>query len=160
MKNKALFVGKFQPFHKGHLHAIKYILANFQEIIIVIGSSNKRNTFENPFSFEERMDMIKKSGVDCKIISVKDVEDDMKWVKSIIKGVKFNAAITGNDWVKRCFLNSGYRVIEPDFLEPEKYNGSKIREMMARNDENWKKLVPEGTLEVLEKINITERFKI
>ncbi|MHA1747568.1 MAG: nicotinamide-nucleotide adenylyltransferase [Promethearchaeota archaeon] len=157
---KALFIGRFQPFHKGHLHAIKYILANFQEIIIVIGSSNKRDTFENPFSFEERRDMIKKSGVWCKIIRVKDVKDDKKWVKSIIEMSKFDVVITGNDWVKRCFLNSEYRIIKPDFLEPEKYDASRIREMMAKDDENWKKLVPKGTLEVLEKINIKERLKI
>ncbi len=158
-KTVALFVGRFQPFHKGHLHAIKYILANFDQVIIGIGSCDKSNTFDNPFSFKERKAMIEECGVRCKFIDIEDVNDDKKWVKSITKRIKFNVVVTGNDWVKKCFLNLGYKVIEPDFLELEKYNATKIREMILKDNNCWKELVPEGTLKVLEKINIKERLK-
>jgi len=57
----ALFIGRFQPFHSGHLDAIKQI--SEEEIIIGIGSSQYSKTEENPYSFEERKKMIKKSRI-------------------------------------------------------------------------------------------------
>jgi cytidyltransferase-like protein len=40
----AIFVGRFQPFHKGHLKAIRWILKREKEIFIVIGSSQESFT--------------------------------------------------------------------------------------------------------------------
>lgn len=158
-KVTALFVGRFQPFHKGHLHAIKYILANFDEVVIGIGTSNKSDTSDNPFSFEERKTIIEESGIKFKIIPVEDRDDDKEWVKSIAKKVDFDVVVTGNDWTKNCFLTFGYKVMEPNFLEPEKYKAAKIRGMMLKGDNSWKELVPEGALKVLRGINIKERLK-
>ena len=56
---KALFIGRFQPFHQGHLDAIKQISED--EIIIGIGSSQYSKTDDNPYSFEERQKMIEKT---------------------------------------------------------------------------------------------------
>lgn len=56
---KALFIGRFQPFHLGHLDAIKQISEN--EIIIGIGSSQYSNTEENPYDFDTRKKMIEKT---------------------------------------------------------------------------------------------------
>ena len=58
---KALLIGRFQPFHKGHLQAIKKILKEANEVVIVIGSSQFKNTVENPFSAEERLEMIRQA---------------------------------------------------------------------------------------------------
>ena len=58
---KALFIGRFQPFHKGHLKAIKYLFNKYDGIIIGVGSSQYSNTVENPFSSDERMLMIRES---------------------------------------------------------------------------------------------------
>lgn len=50
MKAKtALFVGRFQPFHLGHLKVIKDILKKNDFIVIAIGSSDEKNTDKNPF---------------------------------------------------------------------------------------------------------------
>ncbi len=54
----ALFVGRFQPMHIGHLDAIEWILERYRKIIIVIGSSQESRTEENPFTFEERKEII------------------------------------------------------------------------------------------------------
>lgn len=56
---KALFIGRFQPFHSGHLDAIKQISED--EIIIGVGSSQYSGTEDNPHSFEERKKMIERS---------------------------------------------------------------------------------------------------
>jgi len=40
MTKRGLFVGRFQPFHKGHLRAVKDILGKVDELVIVVGSLN------------------------------------------------------------------------------------------------------------------------
>jgi len=53
-----LFIGRFQPFHLGHLSDIKDALKEVDELVIAIGSSQHSGTKENPFSTEERIKMI------------------------------------------------------------------------------------------------------
>ena len=99
---KAVFVGRFQPFHSGHLHAIREAQKQY-DVIIVIGSTQESGTRENPRSYEERIAQIRKHLPDIQIIGVPDVYNDKKWVESIEKQVKFDVAITGNEWTRRCF---------------------------------------------------------
>jgi len=154
---RAIFIGRFQPIHLGHLHAIKKALEKFDELVIVIGSSNKENTYENPFSFEERKKMIESCLPNIKIIGMEDMENDENWVGTLLEKIEFDVVISGTDLTKKCF--SGIKgIVEPDLLEPEKYNGTKIREMIIRG-ENWKDLVPEEIVEFIENINWEERLK-
>jgi len=57
----AIFIGRFQPFHKGHLKAIKWILERKNEILIVIRSIQEFSMEENPFSFNERKEMLERT---------------------------------------------------------------------------------------------------
>jgi cytidyltransferase-like protein len=59
MNMKALFIGRFQPFHKGHAEQIRLISKKYEEIIIGIGSAQRSHTIENPFTAAERTAMIK-----------------------------------------------------------------------------------------------------
>ena len=107
MKTKALFVGRFQPLHKGHLHAMRRILQRFDELVVAIGSINKADG-GNPFSFGERKQMIrlalgKKLMKRARVIGVPDVGKDKKWAKSIAEKMDFDVVVTGNGWVRRCF---------------------------------------------------------
>src|SRR5437870_10806299 len=54
-----LYVGRFQPFHLGHLKAVKYILGRVDELIIVVGSAQHSHTLDNPFTAGERITMIR-----------------------------------------------------------------------------------------------------
>ena len=56
---KALFIGRFQPFHNGHAEQIRLISKKYEEIIIGIGSVQRSHTIENPFTAAERTAMIK-----------------------------------------------------------------------------------------------------
>ena len=55
---QALFVGRFQPFHNGHLDAIQYILSTEDRVVLVIGSAEENNVPANPFTAGERFQMI------------------------------------------------------------------------------------------------------
>ncbi|MFZ0222198.1 MAG: adenylyltransferase/cytidyltransferase family protein, partial [Candidatus Nitrosopolaris sp.] len=37
--SRGIFVGRFQPFHLGHMATIKFALEKVEELVIVIGSA-------------------------------------------------------------------------------------------------------------------------
>jgi len=54
----AFLIGRFQPFHNGHKHLIDYGLEHAEKVIVLVGGSNKARSFKNPFTYEEREQMI------------------------------------------------------------------------------------------------------
>lgn len=57
----AVYIGRFQPFHHGHLAVVKKGLEIAEKLIIVVGSVNAAPSIKNPWSFEERKEMIVES---------------------------------------------------------------------------------------------------
>lgn len=51
---KGLFIGRFQPFHLGHISAIKQGLEVAEKLVLVIGSANRNFDLVNPLTFFER----------------------------------------------------------------------------------------------------------
>ncbi len=154
---KALFIGRFQPFHKGHLHAIKKVMKKF-DLTIAIGSSDKFNTKLNPFSFEERKRMIEAClGNKVKIIDAEDKRSDEEWAENLMNRVEFDVVITGSEWIKKCFEKKK-EILEPDFLQPKKYNGTKIREMISKG-KKWEHLVPPQVRKIIKEIDGEKRIK-
>jgi len=109
----ALFIGRFQPFHQGHLDALKQI--SEPEIIIGIGSSQYSETEENPLSLEERRQIIEEKlqneNLDYKVIAIPDINDEHKWVEHVKKIVEdFDVVYTGNELVQKLFEEKGFMV--------------------------------------------------
>lgn len=59
MFNYLVFIGRFQPFHAGHYHVVKEALKLSSEVILVIGSHDKARDSRNPFTTQERIEIIK-----------------------------------------------------------------------------------------------------
>lgn len=55
----AVFIGRFQPIHYGHLKTIKIALSNAKKLILVIGSYKRSRSTRNPWTAQERIRMIK-----------------------------------------------------------------------------------------------------
>lgn len=53
-----VFIGRFQPFHNGHKHVIDTALKLANNVIVLVGSANSSRNARNPFTFEERKNMI------------------------------------------------------------------------------------------------------
>lgn len=53
-----VFIGRFQPFHIGHLDLLKKALEISETVIVVIGSSHQSPTVKNPWNAESRKKMI------------------------------------------------------------------------------------------------------
>jgi nicotinamide-nucleotide adenylyltransferase len=150
---RALFITRAQPFHLGHLKVIKWLLKKYDKVIIAIGSSQESNTDKNPFTVEERKEMINKTLKSekikkYKIVEIPDVYDDEIWVKSILEKVKFNTVYTTNNWVKRCFEKFNITVKEHPMFG--NISASEIRKRIKEGKE-WKHLVPKGVVKIIER---------
>jgi bifunctional NMN adenylyltransferase/nudix hydrolase len=53
-----VFIGRFQPFHSGHEHVVKDALTKVDQLLILVGSSFAARSARNPWTFEERCEMI------------------------------------------------------------------------------------------------------
>lgn len=161
---KGLFIGRFQPFHNGHLHIIKQILDEVDELIIGIGSAQHSNTYKNPFTAEEREDMLSRAlsgeGLDkYKIIQIPDINDDNMWVDHVTNLVpEYDIIFSNNPLVKTLFNNAGKEVRPFKFFKREKCSGTEIRRRI-KADEEWESLVPKVVIDIMKELGGIGRIK-
>lgn len=53
-----VFIGRFQPFHNGHLALLRRALREAATVVVVIGSAKRARNVDHPFSDAERVAMI------------------------------------------------------------------------------------------------------
>lgn len=54
----AVVIGRFQPFHNGHLHLIQSAKEIAEQVLVLVGSANSSRSIRNPWTFPERASMI------------------------------------------------------------------------------------------------------
>jgi bifunctional NMN adenylyltransferase/nudix hydrolase len=57
----AVFIGRLQPFHMGHFAVINKALETAKNVVVLIGSTGGPRSLRNPFTYEERCDMIRRA---------------------------------------------------------------------------------------------------
>jgi len=158
----ALFIGRFQPFHNAHLSDIKLILKECNKVIIAIGSSQESATKENPFSYEERKEMIERTLkahkiLNYNIIPIPDVNDDEKWVDHVKEIIpEFDTVYTGNDFTEKLFKEKNIEVRKIKLIP--KINATEIRKRIIQGND-WKELVPKEVAGYIEKIDGIKRIR-
>jgi nicotinamide-nucleotide adenylyltransferase len=161
---KALFIGRFQPFHLGHLKFLKDVYSDYDELIIGIGSSQLDNTPDNPFSADERRMMVEKSleGEEIKnykIIFIPDINNYPKWVAHVVSIVpNFDVVVSSNPLTMQLFDEKGYAVRTVPIFNKELYSGKEIRRRMVQN-ETWENLVPKPVVQIIKNISGIKRLK-
>jgi len=159
-----LLIGRFQPFHLGHLEAVLFGLSQVQNLWIGIGSSNRSNEMKNPFTADERKEMIlasidKKIAEKIKIYYIPDIADHSKWTQEVDSIVpKYDVVFSNDEFTQHLFEKRGIKVTSVTLKQRESLSGTNIRSKIA-NNQDWKDLVPEGTRNVLLKINAKDRLK-
>ncbi|MCX8195333.1 MAG: nicotinamide-nucleotide adenylyltransferase [Candidatus Micrarchaeota archaeon] len=168
MKKKpvALFIGRFQPFHLGHLLAIKWIAARSSKVIVAIGSAEKGFEPENPFTAAERRKMIAKQlaaeklSKKCPIVEVSDINDNERWVAHVDSHVpSYDVVYSNNPLVRMLMKKAGKQVRAIPFFRQRTYNATKIRSRM-RVGKTWQDRVPKIVAKELEKIKAEERARL
>lgn len=175
MNNFGLLIGRFQPFHNGHLGIIKQMSEECEQIIIVIGSAQISHTKYNPFTASERYQMLYetlKSDFDMSkihIIPVIDIDRYELYVKHIESLVlPFNVVYSASPVVLRLFTEADYDVVIPMYTNiginniSSRVSATIVREAMIhpRTTLTWEDLVPQGTTEVIERIDGIKRVKM
>ena len=161
MTRRGLMLGRFQPFHKGHLALTKQILSECDELLIIIGSAQFNFIDKDPFSAGERVLMIhealKEAGVDlsrCYIIPVANDENNARWLAYIRSMVPpFDVLYSGNDFVKYLARSQDSSIVieDPMFAEINEYNGTNIRRLMQEG-KPWEHLVPTAVVKVIQQV--------
>jgi|TARA_Y100000310_G_scaffold304443_1_gene343608 nicotinamide-nucleotide adenylyltransferase len=143
-----LFIGRFQPFHNGHLHVIKQMLSECTKIIIGIGSANSEKTEKDPLTAVQRKEIIEKvmlaeNITNYKIALINDQESHRLWADEVRKKTgNFDTLYVSGENIRLDFIKAcGFQVKEVDFIDG--ISATKIRELMKNNQE-WKQLVPEA----------------
>ena len=163
---RALFVGRFQPFHNGHMEAIKHILSKCDSLIVLVGSSQKCYEPENPFTVGERIEMIERSLSEekllgkCLILSIPDIMNNALWVNHIDSLVPhYDIAYSNNALTKRLFSEAGKKVAEIPFFTRSHFDGTKIRAAMLKGSDEWRKSVPKAAALFIDKLKAVERIR-
>jgi nicotinamide-nucleotide adenylyltransferase len=165
---KILVIGRFQPFHNGHLHLIQEALkkSNILEdnsIKIAVGSIQESFTKKNPFTFYERQEMLKKSLNKNKInnfsiFGLEDKNSDSVWVKELkTRAGNFDMCYTNNERIIAIFLKNRISIKKIGPFKRKDVSGTIIRKLIAE-DKDVKSLLPNETIRVLKKIDGFKRI--
>jgi len=166
MVKRGLFVGRFQPFHLGHLNAIKDVLREVKELVIVVGSAQYSHRINDPFTAGERLIMVRRALEETKIdysqvwiVPVPDVHLHMMWV-SAVEGYTppFDVVYSNEPLTRRLFMEAGYEVKAIRFHERKLYSSTEIRERMLKG-EKWEELVPESVAAFIKEIDGVNRLR-
>lgn len=166
MVRRGLFVGSFQPFHLGHLWAIKDVLKEVDELVIVIGSAQHSHGRDDPFTAGERLVMVRmaleEAGIDYRrvwVVPVPDMDSHVMWV-SALEGYtpKFDVVYSNEPLKRRLFVEAGYEVESIRFHKRKVYSSTDVRKRMI-SEEDWEKLVPKCVADFTEEIDGTNRLR-
>lgn len=162
---KVLYIGRFQPFHNGHLQLIESIQNKYDEIIIGIGSSQYSDDKNNPFTFEERKLMIENTLYENKInnfiiFEIPDINNYPKWVSHVESIIPiFDTVLTNNPTTNSLFKKKGYKIIKSKLFNKKDYSGNEIRRKITLSNETWKKSIPKPVYNIIKKIDGINRIK-
>ena len=159
-----LFIGRFQPFHIGHFLVLQGMVKVCKKVIVVIGSSQEKGTEKNPFSLEERKDMMQRAlqaediipVYDVEFVAIPDVEGDDQWVENILeKTGEVDKVWTGKESTKECFEKKGIAV--QDIKEVPGISGTEIRKRIKEGGD-WKSMVPNEVVKYLGELKIKKEI--
>jgi len=139
MEPALIVLGRFQPFHNGHVamveSAFSYLGIGNSDLPlrICIGSSEAEQSLENPWSAEEREQMIRVwlDGRDAEIVHVPDLGDPQNYVRHAEKfhgppGIIF----TTDEGASELYREADWFVVESELVNREDWQGWRIRATM------------------------------
>ena len=159
-----LLVGRFQPFHLGHLEALQFALTKVDKLWVGLGSSNQPIQKNNPFTADQRKKMIISSIPDymkgrISIYFIPDLDNHIKWIEKINDIVPdFDVIFSNDELTKHLYSKRNIKVISIPFLKRDRLSGTNIRDLIT-TDQKWDNLVPEGTKKFLIENNAKDHLK-
>jgi nicotinamide-nucleotide adenylyltransferase len=161
-----LLVGRFQPFHIGHLTAVRYALEQVKLLHIIVGSAEKSHQPNNPFTSGERIKMIKAAldgaGIDCcrwLIIPVPDLRIHSLWIAYVDSLVpKYDVVFSNDALTNRLFQEKGVKTVRVVYHRRKVYSATEVRRRIAEG-KKWDDLVPIQVAKIIREINGVQRIR-
>ncbi|CAI8316271.1 MAG: Bifunctional NMN adenylyltransferase/Nudix hydrolase [Candidatus Poseidoniaceae archaeon] len=131
---KGIILGRFQPFHNGHAYLIEQALARFEKVTIAVGSAQEEWTVDNPFSFEERKNMIQQwidangHTENVNIVGIEDINDPPNWVEHASNHHGKGTLVTSDVGTRTLYEESDFAVSWVDLHERQQFEGWRIRQ--------------------------------
>ena len=161
---RVLLIGRFQPFHNGHLRLVEAVSSGNGKIKIIIGSIQESFTYKNPFTYNERKEMIRNSlnsiGLKNFIINgVPDKNSDYAWLREVKKAAgNFDICYAGNRRVIAVFKKYHESARLKKLFRKAVLSGKLIRNSISEN-KRVDMFLPSGTVKVIRKVDGLERIK-
>ncbi len=164
---RGLLVGRFQPFHRGHLSVLQSIrrARPTEPLLLGIGSAQESFTLLNPFTAGERAEMIERALREahldgCSAHPLVDIDRHALWVAHLESLLpRFERVYTNNPLTRLLFERAGYAVESPVLVDRERYEGARIRTLMAEGGD-WTDAVPSAVITYLREIQGEERVRL
>jgi len=161
-----LLVGRFQPFHLGHLEAVKFALMEVDYLYVVVGSAQRSHERDNPFTAAERITMIKSAldgnGVDPSkwmAIPIADADSHSLWASTVVSMVpKFDVVFTNDALTFLLFAGEKMDVRAVPYLDRSRYSATNVRDRILEK-KNWESLVPPQVAKLVKKFGGVERVR-
>lgn len=164
----ALFIGRFQPFHNGHLYSLKKCLEIAEKVVVLVAKAEAAGEVNDPWGVRERKRMVcevvRANKLDhriARIVSCPDYPSDAEWVKQVELRIKNTGlsreqvvVVSNNEWVTRLMKERGYPIHETGLYNREELEGVKVRELMRQGSDEWKKRVPREIVDLFDKNDI------
>jgi nicotinamide-nucleotide adenylyltransferase len=161
-----LLIGRFQPFHNGHLNAVRFALKHVDYLFVIVGSAQRSHERDNPFTAGERIAMIKMaldaSDVEPSrwmAIPIQDADSHSVWVSSLRSMVPpFDIVFTNDSLTFTLFKEEGIEVRAVPYLDRTHYSATNVRNrILERRD--WKSLVPKEVAGFVVSLGGVERVR-
>jgi nicotinamide-nucleotide adenylyltransferase len=160
-------VGRFQPFHAGHLAVVRSIRTArpADELIIGVGSAEDSHTALNPFTAGERIEMIDRGlraahVTGWTVVPLADIHRHALWVAHLESLLPpFGRIYTNNPLTRMLFEAAKYDVESPTLEDRDRLEGAQIRALMARGGE-WEDRVPAVVASYLKEIQGPARLRL
>lgn len=161
-----LLVGRFQPFHLGHLEAVRFALAHADYVYVVVGSAQRSHERDNPFTAGERITMVKEAldgnGVEPSkwmAMPIPDADSHALWVSTLKSMVpKFDVVFTNDALTFLLFKEEGTEAVSVPYLDRKRYSATNVRTRILER-EDWESLVPREVARLVKKFGGVERVR-
>ena len=135
---QCIVLGRFQPFHKGHEYLVEkaheFAIAHGLNVVIAIGSAQAGYEPDNPWTSEERLDMIqqwcKNTNIDVQCVCIDDINDEQRWVEyaGTIHGE--GVLVTSNEPTATLYEREGKMVQRVELNQRDTFEGWRVRQTM------------------------------
>ena len=87
--SNGIFIGRFQPAHKGHIQVLVDAASRVSQLLIMIGSANQCRSIKNPWTYKERRNYLSKKLYEAGVTNyiIKPLNDykyaDSQWITDV-----------------------------------------------------------------------------